>query len=119
MIEYARVQQLPKVKPRNAQEDDNKEEAAAVEQSVPADETQQICALSGERFETFWDDGLQQWRYRDAVLLDAEAATRSALSRFRQMIFCIFVSAEPTCTCRASVLCSWHWHLNLYSLKTV
>ena len=35
-----------------------------------------VCALSGERFETFWDDAREQWRFRDAVRLDAAQAAR-------------------------------------------
>lgn len=42
--------------------------------SVPVDDAQPTCALSGERFETFWDDASEEWRYRDAVRLDAEQA---------------------------------------------
>lgn len=47
--------------------------------SVPADDSQPVCALSGERFETFWDDVTEQWCYRDAVRLDAEQAARCEL----------------------------------------
>jgi len=45
--------------------------------SVPADDEQTHCALSGEPFEQFWDEGHQEWRYRDAVKLTAEEAARS------------------------------------------
>lgn len=31
---------------------------------------------AGEKFETFWDDELQQWRYKDARRLDAAEASR-------------------------------------------
>ena len=36
------------------------------------------CCLraAGEKFETFWDDELQQWRYKDARRLDAAEASR-------------------------------------------
>ncbi|CAL8463693.1 g3227 [Coccomyxa elongata] len=47
--------------------------------SVPVDDAQPTCALSGERFETFWDDASEEWRYRDAVRLDAEQAARHGL----------------------------------------
>ena len=43
---------------------------------MPADDSQPACALSGERFDTFWDDAREEWRYRDAVLLSAEQAAR-------------------------------------------
>lgn len=46
--------------------------------SVPVDDAQPNCALSGERFETFWDDASEEWRYRDAVRMDAAQAARSA-----------------------------------------
>lgn len=39
-----------------------------------------ICA--GEKFQTFWDDEQQQWRYRDAKRLDAEEASWCASSWF-------------------------------------
>lgn len=34
------------------------------------------CALSGEQFEQFWDEEHQEWRYRDAKMLDSEEAAR-------------------------------------------
>ena len=37
---------------------------------------QTCCALSGEAFEQFWDEGHQEWRYRGAKALDAEEAAR-------------------------------------------
>ena len=55
-----------------------KEEAAKEAASVPADDSQPACALSGERFETFWDNGREEWRFRDAVRLDAAQAARCA-----------------------------------------
>ena len=38
--------------------------------SVPADESQSHCAVSGERFETFWNCEKQDWHYKEAVMLD-------------------------------------------------
>ena len=46
------------------------------EVSIPADDSQPVCALSGERFDTFWDDAHEEWRFRDAVRLSAEQAAR-------------------------------------------
>ncbi|CAK0785565.1 hypothetical protein CVIRNUC_008775 [Coccomyxa viridis] len=46
------------------------------EVSIPADDSQPVCALSGERFDTFWDDAHEEWRFRDAVRLNAEQAAR-------------------------------------------
>lgn len=44
--------------------------------TVPVDDAQTHCALSGERFQQFWDEEHQEWRYRDAKRLDAEEAAR-------------------------------------------
>ena len=38
--------------------------------SVPVDESQPTCALSGETFETFWNEKEQEWHYRGATILD-------------------------------------------------
>ena len=46
------------------------------EASVPADPSQPTCALSGERFDSFWDDATNGWRYKGATALDAEQAAR-------------------------------------------
>ena len=46
--------------------------------SVAADDSQPECALSGELFETFWDDAAEEWRFRDAVRLSARQAARCA-----------------------------------------
>lgn len=43
---------------------------------MPADPNQPTCALSGERFDTFWDDATSNWRYRDATALDAIQAEK-------------------------------------------
>ena len=41
-----------------------------------ASSTERYLHAAGEKFETFWDDELQQWRYRDARRLDAAEASR-------------------------------------------
>ena len=38
--------------------------------SVPVDESRPTCALSGETFETFWNEKEQEWHYRGATFLD-------------------------------------------------
>ena len=45
---------------------------------MAADDSQPECALSGEAFETFWDDAAEEWRFRDAVRLSARQAARCA-----------------------------------------
>ena len=44
--------------------------------SVPVDESQTECAVSGEKFEKFWDDELQEWRYLDAMRVSGSLARR-------------------------------------------
>ncbi len=44
--------------------------------SVPVDDSQRQCALSGERFETVWDAESEDWHYLGAVRLSGEEAAR-------------------------------------------
>ena len=44
--------------------------AKAASLSLPVDEAQPRCALTGETFETFWHAELEEWHYRGAVRLD-------------------------------------------------
>lgn len=44
--------------------------AAAKARSVPVDESQPNCALSGEPFEVFWNAEEEEWHYRSAVRLE-------------------------------------------------
>ena len=75
------------------------EAARAPEPSVPADDEQPACALSGERFDTFWDDAEGQWRFRGAVRLDADQAARRgpnaahALWQACEGVWCVWVCA--------------------------
>ena len=46
------------------------EAAKAAAQSVPVDEAQPRCALTGEAFDTFWHAELEEWHYRGAVRLE-------------------------------------------------
>ena len=48
---------------------------------VPADDEQPCCALSGERFEQYWAEEHQEWRYRDAKRLDADEAAAHGLAQ--------------------------------------
>ena len=38
--------------------------------SVPKDDSQKICPLTGDTFETFWSDEHQMWRYKNAIRPD-------------------------------------------------
>ncbi|KAH9261287.1 hypothetical protein BASA81_000991 [Batrachochytrium salamandrivorans] len=40
---------------------------AGPESSVPKDDSQTTCPLSGEGFETFWDNDRQMWMYKQAI----------------------------------------------------
>ena len=44
--------------------------------SAPADPDQPTCALSGERFDSFWDDATNEWRFQGAVALTEDQAAR-------------------------------------------
>jgi hypothetical protein len=44
--------------------------------TVSADESQTHCPISGEKFEIYWDDKLEEWRYKSAVKVDASQARR-------------------------------------------
>uniref|UniRef100_A0A7S1T3W2 PCFS4-like zinc finger domain-containing protein n=1 Tax=Tetraselmis chuii TaxID=63592 RepID=A0A7S1T3W2_9CHLO len=44
--------------------------------SVPADDSQTTCAISAERFEEFFDEATQEWRYRDAKVLKGPEARK-------------------------------------------
>ena len=44
-------------------------EALRMVHSVPADDNQKHCAITGEPFETFWHPEEDEWHYRDAVRL--------------------------------------------------
>ncbi|KAL6774102.1 hypothetical protein ACKKBG_A23770 [Auxenochlorella protothecoides x Auxenochlorella symbiontica] len=54
--------------------------AAQQRHSVPVDEDQPACALSGEAFEQVWDEEHQEWRYEGAVRLTGDQALRYGLS---------------------------------------
>ncbi|KAL3131128.1 hypothetical protein ABBQ38_000433 [Trebouxia sp. C0009 RCD-2024] len=47
--------------------------------SVPVDDEQPRCALSGEKFEKFWHDDHQEWHYKHAVRISAEDAAKHGL----------------------------------------
>ena len=37
--------------------------------SVPVDPGHEKCAISGQRFETFWNEEVEEWHYKDAIRL--------------------------------------------------
>lgn len=47
--------------------------SAADDISEKADESQRHCALSGEKFEAYWDDEREEWRFKNAVRLQSDA----------------------------------------------
>lgn len=53
--------------------------AAQQRHSVPVDEDQPACALSGEAFEQVWDEEHQEWRYEGAVRLTGDQALRCVM----------------------------------------
>lgn len=46
--------------------------------TVTADPAQTHCGVSGEKFEIYWDDDLEEWRYKSAVKVDLAQARRYA-----------------------------------------
>lgn len=57
-------------------QEERAEEQPRVVPTVPVDDDQKACALSGERFETVWDAESEDWHYLGAVRLSAETAAR-------------------------------------------
>jgi hypothetical protein len=51
--------------------------------TAPADDAQRTCALTGEPFTSFYDEGRGEWRYRDATALSAAAAAALGLAAGR------------------------------------
>lgn len=63
--------------------------------SVPADDEQTHCALSGERFEEYWDEQLQEWRYDGAVRLEAEQAKLYGLEEGSLVLLSALGNGKP------------------------
>ena len=88
------------------QEENNKRGPEDISQapvmSVPVDESQTECAVSGEKFEKFWDDELQEWRYLDAMRVSGSLAKRYVFT-------CMFLHRRAyeimyfDCLCRLGV----------------
>lgn len=53
-------------------------EALRMIHSVPADDDQKHCAITGEPFETFWHPEEDEWHYRDAVRLTRDLGIAQA-----------------------------------------
>lgn len=60
--------------------------AAAPLPTAPADEAQRSCALTGEPFDSFFDDAAGEWRYRDCLALDAAGAAAMGLPARRCLV---------------------------------
>lgn len=54
--------------------------------SVPVDENQTECAVSGEKFEKYWDEKEQEWRYLDVVKVTGAMSARCVLL-FHEFVF--------------------------------
>ena len=54
--------------------------------TAPADEAQRTCALTGEPFESYFDDSTGEWRYRDCMALDAAGAAAVGLPARRCLV---------------------------------
>ena len=52
---------------------------ASTPPSAPADDGQRTCALTGEAFDSYYDDARGEWRYRDAVRVRDAAASALGL----------------------------------------
>jgi pre-mRNA cleavage complex 2 protein Pcf11 len=72
----------------------------AAHASVAADEEQTFCALSGEKFDLYWDEDHQEWRYRDAKRLNADEAGRYGLSEGALVLVSALSGAPAVVTAR-------------------
>lgn len=70
-------------------------DSAASHATVAADEEQTHCALSGEKFDLYWDEDHQEWRYRDAKRLNADEAVQYGLSE-GALVLVSALSGAPT-----------------------
>ena len=73
------------------------EEQPRVIPTVPVDESQRQCALSGERFETVWDAESEEWHYLGTVRLSAEEAARCIKTSSTSKVFPMSCSTFLTC----------------------
>ncbi|KAK9867749.1 hypothetical protein WJX84_000921 [Apatococcus fuscideae] len=62
------------------QQEEDAEQLPQKVPTVPVDDSQQECALSGEKFDTIWDIESEDWHYLGAVRLDAQQAARYGLA---------------------------------------
>eukprot|EP00894_Picocystis_sp_ML_P002197 jgi/Pico_ML_1/52714/g3384.t1 len=60
-------------------------EALRMIHSVPADDDQKHCAITGEPFETFWHPEEDEWHYRDAVNFAINSNEERSTSAARKM----------------------------------
>ena len=68
---------------------------AKLEVTVPVDDTQTQCALSGEKFEQIWDSATQEWRYKGVRRLEEEEASHYGLDAGALVLVSALESAPP------------------------
>ena len=79
--------------------------APRVQHSVPMDESQPCCAITGEPFETTWDTKTQQWHYINAKRVTPDEAARYASGghqTMQQTVLLCTLSPHPINTGLAS-----------------
>ena len=87
---------------------------------MPADPSQPACGISGERFDTFWDDATNSWRYHDAASLDAEQAEKCAPNSIFGLCFGLCVVASVFLQSEFSFqLCNVHTWVRLVHCSRV
>ena len=84
-----------------------KDAAEVPSYSEPADESQPACAISGERFASFWHEASESWHFDDARRLFGEEAARYDCTQSQNCplccSLCVLVPCDRCCRCRYGV----------------